>query len=697
MSFIHFIKLVRKNILWLIIIPAVLAFSIFYFTRKEKKIYSSESVIYTGIASGYSLSGNNKTDFYSTSNAFDNLLSLINSRETKQEVAINLLASHLMIQKHDPALISWDAFEQLQKLVPDSIRHLVAKPTPEATINALHEFMGKAEGNLVYSIINSDNPFYSLNALENIKAARINNSDLIKISYQTNDAVICKQTLELLEESFMRKHRKLKEGQSESVVGYFESETKNAFGRLNDAEQRFMEFNKQNDIINYYEQTKAVAGERENLYAQNHSLEMDKMASGKSLEKVNENIKGRLYQTEFGTAIVKQREELSDVYNRIAVGEIIGTQEAGHQQQMDSLHNVSAILEKKLNGSVNGLYAESNTPNGIPTKNVLDEWLKTTLSFEQSKARLTVMDKRKKEFVEEYRKFAPLGAMLKKIERQINVSEQEYLELLHGLNMARLTQQNNELTTKLNVVDAPYLPLKANASRRMMQVIIGFMVGFILVLAFILAKALMNKTLQQPGRAGKIAGMPLLGIYPLLNANADFIRKANLRLLQQVLSRVDAFTTPTTIGLISIQNKEGKSTVIDLLYKELMALNYKVEKQDWNKSFPSTFEKGNDIILVDIPALDTMVIKPGMLPKLDHTFLVCRANRIWSKIDKELLEIYVKTTGNQPSLLLNGVDTDFAEEYIGEVPRKRLFIRSYIKRLIKFEFGSRKKISKKIK
>lgn len=694
MSFVYFIKLVLKNLLWLVLIPVIMAGSIFYFTRGEIKVYSSESVIYTGIASGYSLSGNNKADFFSTSNAFDNLLSLINSRETKQEVAISLLAKHLMVKKHDPAILSWWTFDQLRQQVPDSVRRIVVQPTLEETVAALHVYMGGKENNLVYSLINSANPVYSLNALENVKATRINNSDLIRITYQSSDAAVCKETLVLLEEEFMKKHRRLKEGQSESVVGYFETETHNAYTRLDEAEQRFMEFNKQNDIINYYEQTKAVAIEREDLYAKIHDLNMDNMASSKSLDKVNESIKGRLYQNEYGNAILKQREQLSDINSKIAVGEIIGKKDPNHQQQIDSLRNIAIQLDKRLQGSVNSLYMQSNTPNGIPTRNVLDEWLKTTLQVEQSKARLAVMDKRKVEFVDEYRKYAPLGATLKKIERQINVSEQEYLELLHGLNMAKLTQQNNELTTKLNVVDPPYLPLKPNASKRMVQVIVGFLVGFILVLAVILARALVNKTLQRPDKAVKLVGIPLLGIYPLLNANERFIAKSNLRLMQQLLSRIDGKKLPVTIGLVSIQNKEGKSTIVDLWHKELSNLNYKVEKQLWNNQAIFTTNKNSDIVLVEFPPLDNMVIKPGMLPQLDHTFLVCRANRIWGKIDKELLNIFSKTTGNHPALILNGVNTDFAEDYVGEVPKRRFFLRSFIKHLVKFEFGNKRNILK---
>jgi len=691
MSFAYFIKLLLKNLIWLVVIPTVLAGTIFYFTRHEVKVYSSESVIYTGLASGYSLSGNTKADYFSTTNAFDNLLSLINSRETKQEVAIQLLANHLMIKKHDPIYMSWGTFDALNKLVSDSIRKIVVQPTLEGTISALNEYMRGKEGNLIYSIINSGNPFYSFSALDNVKAGRINNSDLIKISYSTNDAVICRQTLEILETSFMRKHRSLKEGQSESVVGYFETETKKAFNRLNAAEENFMNFNKSNDIINYYEQTKAVAGERENLFSQNHNLEMENMANQKTLLKVNESMKGRLYQNEIGTIILKEREALSDVISKIAIQEIIGKKDSVNLVELADLRKKAATIKDKLDGSVRNLYLQTNTPDGIPAKNILDEWLKTSLTFEQSQARLTVMDKRKDEFVVEYRKYAPLGAMLKKIERQINVSEQEYMELLHGLNTAKLTQQNNELTTKLNVVDPPFLPLKANASKRMVLVVVGFLVGFILVMIVILAKALINKTLQTPEKACRLIGIQLMGIYPLLNATSQFVEKANLRLMQNLLSRINLSKRPVTIGLTSMQNGEGKSTIIDLWHKDLTNLKYKVEKLQWKENM-EPFATDTDIVLVEFPPFDIMMIKPNMLPKLDISILVCRANRIWGKIDKDLLTIFTKTTGNRPELLLNGVKTDFAEEYVGEVQKKRSSFRKFIKGLVKFEFGNQKKI-----
>lgn len=698
MTLIYFLKLIYKNLKWLILLPGILAGTIYYLTRHEVKVYASETVIYTGIASGYNLSGSSKADFWNTSTAFDNLISIINSRETKKMVAINLLAQNLLLKKHDPEYLEWDSYQSLKKSVSDSVRNIVVKPTLKETREAVYQYYNNNENignNIIYKLVNSTNPFYSVNALQNIKAMRVSNSDLIKISYSTNDAAICKHTLDLLIEVFMQKQRLLREGQTESVVSYFENETRKSYQRLDSTEQEFLKFHVNNDIINYYEQTKAVAGEREDLYALNHNLEMDSKAQGTALNTVNESIKGRMYQSIYGAEILNQRQQLSDIYNKIAVVEVLSKDSAGSNKNLlDSLRLVATRIGQNLKNSITNLNAETNTPNGIPTKDVLDEWLKTTMAYEESKARLTVMDKRKQEFEDEYKKFAPLGAQLKKIERQISVFENEYLELLHGLSLARLAQQNNELTSKLTIVDPPFLPLNPDASKRMILVIAGFMVGFFFVLAFVLAKALANKTVRDAYRAYKIIKLPVLGIYPLLSSSSTYLEKSNLRLVQQLLTTIDLKDKPYNIGIISIQKKEGKSYIVELFKHQLESLQYSVEIIQWQKNNMPSAKPDTDIVFYEFPALEDAIIQPGSCPTLHQAFLICRANRIWIKLDEDLLTSFSKSSQTKPMLILNGVSVDFAEEFIGEVPKNRNIIRNYFKKIVKFEFGNRKALKK---
>ena len=695
MSLLHFIKLILKNWKLLVLIPLALALSVYYFTRNEKKVFSSETVVYTGIASGYTLNGSNKADYFSTSNAFDNLLSIINSRETKQEVALKLLAEHLSLSQPNSEVLSWESYDALQKLVPDSLKKKLLKNSVAATFASLNSYMESSDNNLIYTIVNSDNPFYSVGSLNGITAMRLNSSDLIKISYSTGDAAICKRTLELLEETFMRKHKLLREGQTESVIAYFESETKKSFERLDSAEQLFLNFNKNNDIINYYEQTKAVAGAREDLYALDHSLEMDRMANNNALTEINKDIAGRAKQSLFGSEIMQQRDELAKVYQNISLYETVGSKDVSSTKIiLDSLKKRSAVVEQSLRKAVDELYIQHTTPAGIPSDDMLNEWVKSTIAYEQSKARLTVMGKRKKEFEAEYRKFAPLGATLQKIERQISVAEQEYLEMLHGLNLARLTQQNNELTSKLTIVDPPYLPLKPNASTRNILVAVSFVAGFILVLAVLLAQMMLNRTVLEPSRGAKKLGIPLIGVFPLLHENKNVIQKANLRLLQQFLSNINATARPLAIGFVSMQNKEGKTELINRLSKGIENEGYTTEHIVWNNNTPA-LPAANKITFIEFPPLDNYVYTAANIPHLDNVFVVCRANRIWSGIDKSLLANFMNTTKTEPKGILNGVDFDFAEEYIGEVQKKRSFVRTFFKRVVKFEFGNRNIITKK--
>ena len=92
MNLLQFIRILLKNIVILFVVPIIMSILVFYLTRNESKLYTSETIIYTGIASGYNIEskGGDKVDFFATNNAFDNLINMIKSRETLEKVGINI-------------------------------------------------------------------------------------------------------------------------------------------------------------------------------------------------------------------------------------------------------------------------------------------------------------------------------------------------------------------------------------------------------------------------------------------------------------------------------------------------------------------------------------------------------------------------------------------------------------------------------
>ena len=129
MDIAQFIRVFKKNILLLLAIPLLLALVVFYLTRNQNKVYESEAIIYTGITTGYSIesTAQRPTDFFSTSAQFDNLINIINSRQTIVESAIMLLAQNLSLEGFNAQYISKENYNKLQQIVPKKVKDMVVK------------------------------------------------------------------------------------------------------------------------------------------------------------------------------------------------------------------------------------------------------------------------------------------------------------------------------------------------------------------------------------------------------------------------------------------------------------------------------------------------------------------------------------------------------------------------------------------
>ena len=100
MKLVQYIKLLLKYSKWLVIVPVVCAATVFFLTKKSKKQYVSSTSLYTGVASGYSITSteDERLDYFAVNNAFDNLVASAKSRETIEQVSLHLLSEHLLLK-----------------------------------------------------------------------------------------------------------------------------------------------------------------------------------------------------------------------------------------------------------------------------------------------------------------------------------------------------------------------------------------------------------------------------------------------------------------------------------------------------------------------------------------------------------------------------------------------------------------------
>src|SRR5687768_12928233 len=105
--------ILKRNWFKLLLIPLVAASGVYFFLSKKEDVYTSDSIIFTGIASTYRISGDNNDGYkqLKVDMAISDLLIIIKSRETKKEIALSLLAQHLMLPGYDPSIISNENFD----------------------------------------------------------------------------------------------------------------------------------------------------------------------------------------------------------------------------------------------------------------------------------------------------------------------------------------------------------------------------------------------------------------------------------------------------------------------------------------------------------------------------------------------------------------------------------------------------------
>lgn len=589
---IDFIKLILKHKIILIVIPLIFGVIAVLLTSNPKRSYYSQTMLYTGIASGSSIQMDKSFNYLAANNAFDNLINVIKSRDTQEEVAIRLLSQHLSLKKPDHRFISEEAFEKLQEIIPEEIKvylsnqkNLNKNTDFELIVSYLTEMMKSDNSNFVYSLLNYDHVYYSIEAVSKVKVERISSSDLVKLSYEIDDPGICQQTLKIYTDVCIKKYKDLKENGSDAVVKYFENQLALSEGKLKTIEQKLLKFNQDNNIINYYEQSKAIAIVKEdmNVVYNNGLAELE--GSKASAKRLEEKLAIQELIQEKNNAIVDSKKRLGELNYQIGMYVAKSDNSESSIQNIKQLKQQAKALQREIKINVDELYSFQNTTDGVPIKKVLPDWVDQVVETEDLKAKLSVMDAHNKTIEEQFAAYAPAGANLKRIEREINVAEQEYLEILHGLNLAKLKFQDTQLTSNLTAVDPPFYPLKPIPSKRKIIIAaIVFMTGIVL-LASILLMEFFDDTLKNQQKTSEKLQIPSMGMLPKLfraKSHIDLI-KIQDRLMDFIMRNFDRTfkvqnitKTPKIITVLSTRNNEGKSVITANIAKRLKASGYSV-------------------------------------------------------------------------------------------------------------------------
>ena len=699
----RFIYRIRHQLVFgTLIITALVA----YFSQFLEKKYTVTTSIYTGITSNTGLNDETRPDWQAVNNTYDNLVNLTKSRGTLENVSLKLLALNLM--HGDPEIdnlyITANNYKKLIASVPEEILHLVDTASLDKTVNLFKEYKYSDSRNYLHELFNGSSAFYSYNALSSIIIRRQGNSDLIEIAYTSTDPGITWNTVKLVSEELKYSYNNLRYQTANDIVKYYEEELKKLRVQLNKQENELTDYNVKNSVINYIEQTKAIAhsfADFENRYEETR----------RNYESSSSIIKNLEQYMDIRTKLVKSNEEfintlaeVSRISGKITEIETFTSDEMlSKDQELVKYREELRDAEKKIGLITNNINSYKESKEGLAIEGLVQEWLNQTLIQAKAQADLKVLNERKNDFADQYKNYSPIGTRINQQEREIHVTEQSYLEVLHALNMAKMKQKNLQLTSSnLNTISDASYPLFSDKGKRFLLVIAAFIGSIIFIIGLNLVIELLDRTLRDAERARRLTGMNILGAFTGRNSQLKyrgFVKTCNRISAAYACNRLTPYIKKgdtLCINILSLEEKEGKTFISRYFQESWEELGFNVKYLRVGQDIPidaSLFmaehidnhiqlESRPDILIVEYPSIQQYGVPSHLLGSSQVNLLVANACRVWKNSDTELVK-YLRdiTEGTALYLYLNNATREAVEDFTGQLP-PQTSMRSFANRMM---------------
>ncbi len=697
---IYIIKSLYRFKWWLIVLPLMVMGIVIYFTRNMNRQYESDMTIYTGIisANGTDLSQDGKQDWNILKNSLLNVINTIGSKETMRVVSLKLFARTMIHgdTEKDNIYISSAHFRQLLAITPPAVRKLIDKASEERTVENLKRYEKMDAKNFVYGLFNWNHPYFSYGALSKIDIKQIDNSDILHVYYENNDAGITYQTLNILSEVFGDEYKTLQYSNTNNVIKYFEAELARIGKDLFMKEDSLTKFNVQNRLIHYDKQTEAVTILDKDYEIRKQDALSARNRAQASITQLESGIDANTKSIKNNAQFLAKMNEISDL--NYSISQI----ESAQSDSLNTVKNSASTLqdlksklknqERDFRNFIQDYSSQKYTKNGYPNANYVTLWVDELLKLDQAQADIKVVDDFKGELDKMYSHYSPIGSLLKRQERGINFTEQSYLSVLGGLNAARLRLKSLEMSAAtLKVINPATYPLNSKPTKRKMLVIGSYFATLAFLLGCILVLELLDRTLRDKQRTDRVTKGNTVGAFPnkkMGRYSEQIKRMASKSLANQLFNYHQRGNAVNFINILKLDETIDSGNLMQYIRDEWDTIGLKVgilqEGKDFNaKSREFLIESTllerikldeNDFTLVGHTNAFDIPVPPFYLSQAAVNLLLLDAESAWKEEDDELFKEIVERSGTVPVLIcLMNADRFATETFTGMLPPYSFF------------------------
>ena len=333
MDYVLYLLRALYRVKWWILLGTALITAIVYFrTGNLKGGYNVEATLYTGVVSGYGVEESTKVDWALAQNSMDNLINIIQAESTLKRVSLRLFSRILVKGSPDKdnegiTAASYNYTYNHMKNSPDgkALIALIDRTSEDKTMENFQKYERQDKNNYIYGLFYFQHVYYSYQALKNIKVERKGSSDLLKVSYQSGDPGIAYNTIEILMKEFVNEYQALRYEGTDKVIEYFKAELKRIGGDLTKYEDDLTQYNVENRIINYYDETKEIAAINKEFELREQNVLFEYNSSRAMLEELERQMDANSKRIIHNVELVDKLKQATNLTGKIIEMETIST------------------------------------------------------------------------------------------------------------------------------------------------------------------------------------------------------------------------------------------------------------------------------------------------------------------------------------------------------------------------------------
>ncbi len=719
--------------LWTIL-PLIAMIAVFYLTRSQLSLYVSNATLNINFQSSKGLSlTDDVLQQYEINQYFENLIQLTRSRKNIEMVRLLILKDHYL-EKHD-----FIEFEPMDSTLLDSskvmpvIHELIEKKQMLNMLNKTHteiNFLLK-RNDLSHEHINNS-----------LGMGRVGKSNYISVIYEANKPLKAAYINTLIIKTMENLYKSISKHRSEFDREMFEKLVVQSKGVLDKKIKKLEGYKIKNNVINLSEHTKAIVNQVVNMKVQLSHLKEIRASKQKAVERILRDYSSDLplpINLAPNKEFIKLKRQLSKagadlVKNRFKTDS--GVNIKAKEAEIDS-------LKTKISSQLTRLVTDKPYDPKQTKQEMVHRLIGYQLDVQMAEEAIPVVRNEIKQILNYAKQFAPLESTIGSMEDEIYVAQQGYLILLNKLNLAK-TVAEGKGEGEIHIVDLPSIPLKPKPGKRAILIVVSGMVVFLFIVVSLVLIEVLDASISSVDRFEKVSSFNVIAAIP--DMNSDCIKNGLVKtqvaeqiLYQQIKAlRKEILTKPAEESIILWlcgHRMEGKQWLASKVIESLIRINKKVllihgdpmdgtipdlviptlgnhpfeimnskksgmlelteiglspleimDAANWQELFKD-LKKTYDYIFIITPPLEKTSDWKEWAMFAKSAIYLFRANKTFQSIDMRSMQMIMDSSLAKIGAVLNQVDLEKMENYVGSIPKRRSRIRAMVKHIIVRDFG----------